>query len=71
MREHGTPFDWAEEIKYLVDVMYPDAEKLILAMDNSNTHKTASLYKRYPADEAIRIVKRFGNSLYTQTWELA
>ena len=51
-------FDWAEEIKYLVDVMYPDAEKIILVMDNLNTHKPASLYKRYPADEARRIIKR-------------
>ena len=38
--------------------MYPDAEKVILVMDNLNTHKTASLYKRYPADEARRIIKR-------------
>ena len=58
VREHRTAFDWAEEIKYLVDVMYPDAEKVILVMDNLNTHKTASLYKRYPADEARRIIKR-------------
>ena len=40
------------------DSMYPDAEKVILVMDNLNTHKTASLYKRYPADEARRIIKR-------------
>lgn len=58
VREQRTAFDWAEEIKYLVDVMYPDAEKVILVMDNLNTHKTASLYKRYPADEAKRIIKR-------------
>lgn len=58
VREQRTAFDWAEEIKYLVDVMYPDAEKVILVMDNLNTHKTASLYKRYPADEARRIIKR-------------
>lgn len=58
VREHRTAFDWAEEIKYLVDVMYPDVEKIILVMDNLNTHKPASLYKRYPADEARRIIKR-------------
>ena len=57
VREHRTAFDWAEEIKYLVDVMYPDVEKIILVMDNLNTHKPASLYKRYPADEARRIIK--------------
>ena len=37
VREHRTAVDWAEEIKYLVDVMYPDAEKIILVMDNLNT----------------------------------
>lgn len=58
IREHRTAVDWAEEIKYLVDEMYPDVEKIILVMDNLNTHKPASLYKRYPADEARRIIKR-------------
>ena len=38
--------------------MYPDAEKIILVMDNLNTHKPASLYKKYPASEARRIIKR-------------
>lgn len=58
VREHRTAVDWAEEIKYLVDTMYPDAEKIILVMDNLNTHKPASLYKKYPAAEARRIIKR-------------
>lgn len=58
VREHRTATDWAEEIKYLVDVMYPEAKKIILVMDNLNTHKTASLYKKYPAAEARRIIKR-------------
>ncbi len=58
VREHRTATDWAEEIKYLSDVMYPDAEKIVLVMDNLNTHKVASLYKRYPAAEARRITKR-------------
>lgn len=35
----------AKEIQYLVDEMYPDAEKIILVMDNLNTNKPASLYK--------------------------
>ena len=43
VREQRTAFDWAEEIKYLVDVMYPDAEKVILVMDNLNTHKNGVL----------------------------
>jgi len=58
VREHRTAVDWAEEIKYLVDTMYPDAEKIILVMDNLNTHKPASLYKRYLPEEARRIIKK-------------
>ena len=58
VREHRTAIDWAEEIRYLVDIMYPDAEKIILVMDNLNTHKPASLYKRYPPEEARRIIKK-------------
>lgn len=58
VREHRTATDWAEQIKYLSDEMYPDAEKIVLVMDNLNTHKTASLYKRYPPEEARRITKR-------------
>lgn len=39
--------------------MYPNAEKIILVMDNLNTHKASSLYKVYPPEEARRIIKRF------------
>lgn len=58
VRKQRTAIDWAEEIAYLVDVMFPEAEKIILVMDNLNTHKPASLYKRYPANEARRILKK-------------
>lgn len=58
VREHRTAKDWAEEIKYLADVMYPDVEKIILVMDNLNTHSPASLYKAFPPEEARRIIKR-------------
>jgi len=58
VHEHRTAIDWAKEIQYLSDVMYPDAEKIILVMDNLNTHKPASLYKAFPPAEARRIIKR-------------
>lgn len=58
VREHRTAADWAEEIQYLVDIMYPDAEKIILVMDNLNTHKPSSLYKKFKPEEARRILKR-------------
>ena len=58
VREHRTATDWAEEIKYLVDVMYPDVKKIVLVMDNLNTHRPASLYKLLPPAEARRILKK-------------
>lgn len=58
VREHRTAKDWAEEIKYLSDVMYPNAEKIILVMDNLNTHAHSSLYKAFTPEEARRIIKR-------------
>jgi hypothetical protein len=58
VHEHRTAVDWAKEIQYLSDVMYPDAEKIVLVMDNLNTHKPASLYKAFPPAEARRIIKR-------------
>ena len=63
VREHRTALDWAEEIKYLCDVMYPDADKIILVMDNLNTHKPASLYKKYKHFEFV-IIKM----LYKRFW---
>lgn len=58
VRERRTAIDWAQEIAYLSDTLYPDAEKIILVMDNLNTHHISSLYKAFPAAEARRIVKR-------------
>ena len=58
VHEHRTAIDWAQKIQYLSDVMFPDAEKIILVMDNLNTHKAASLYKAFPPAEARRIIKR-------------
>lgn len=58
VREHRTAKDWAEEIRYLTDVSYPDKEKIILIMDNLNTHAIASLYKTFPAAEARRIARK-------------
>ena len=58
VHERRTAVDWATEIKYLSDVMFPDAKKIILVMDNLNTHKAASLYKVFPPAEARRIIKR-------------
>ena len=58
VHEHWTAADWAMEIKYLSDEMFPEADRIILVMDNLNTHKLASLYKVFPPAEARRIIKR-------------
>lgn len=55
VRKTRTAIDWAEEIKILLDDHYPHAEKVVLVMDNLNTHTIASLYKRFPPHEAKRL----------------
>lgn len=58
VRETRTAKDWAHEIKKLLDQHYPNAEKIVLVMDNLNTHTTASLYKTFPPQEAKRLADR-------------
>ena len=58
VKEHRTAIDWAHEIKFLVDEMYPDADAITLVVDNLNTHAPGSLYKAFPPEEARRIRKR-------------
>jgi len=56
--ERRTKIDWAHFIKELVDDHYPDAEKIILVMDNLNTHTKASLYEAFTPSEAKRIADK-------------
>jgi len=56
--EHRTRVDWAHQIKELVDERYPDAEKVVLVMDNLNTHGPASLYQTFPPEEAKRLADK-------------
>lgn len=58
VRPQRRAIDWAEEIKYLLTECYPKTEKIVLVMDNLNTHVIGSLYKRFPAKEARSYVKR-------------
>lgn len=53
-----TSEDWAHQIKWLVDEQYPKAEKIVLVMDNLNTHSISSLYKAYSPEEAFRISQK-------------
>jgi transposase len=56
--DRRTKLDWARVIKGLVDAHYPDAERIVLVLDNLNTHTPAALYEAYSPAEARRIVER-------------
>jgi len=56
--ERRTRADWAHAIRELVDVHYPDAERIVLVMDNLNTHSPASLYEAFPPAEAKRLADK-------------
>lgn len=56
--EHRTKVDWAHQIKELVDVRYPEAERIVLVMDNLNTHTPASLYEAFEPKEAKRLAEK-------------
>ena len=50
--------EWAQCIKHLVDVQYPEAEKIILVMDQLNTHSPSSLYEAFAPAEAKRLTDK-------------
>lgn len=50
--------DWANFIKEVVDNDYPHAEKVVLIMDNLNTHSGISLYETFAPSEAKRILDK-------------
>lgn len=56
--DRRTAKDWAEQIRQLVDEDYADAERILLVMDNLNTHVGASLYKTFAPAEARRILDK-------------
>jgi len=56
--QRRTKQDWARCVKWMVDERYCDAEKIVLVMDNLNTHAKASLYETFAPDEAKRIADK-------------
>jgi len=50
--------DFAHQMKWLVDEVYPEAKVIRVVLDNLNTHKAASLYEAFAPWEARRIVKK-------------
>ena len=56
--ERRTMKDFARQMRWLVDIAYPEAEKIRVVLDNLNTHRPASLYQTFEPKEARRVIKR-------------
>jgi len=56
--ERRTKADWAECMRDLVDVHFPQAERIVIVQDQLNTHSPACLYEVFPPIEAKRILDR-------------
>ncbi len=56
--EQRTRIEWAQAVRELVEEGYPQAEKIVLVMDQLNTHGPASLYEAFPPPEAKRIADK-------------
>lgn len=56
--ERRTAVDFAEQLRVLVDEIYPEAEKIVLVTDNLNTHSAASLYEAFSPQEARHLAEK-------------
>lgn len=54
-----TALDFAACLDHLANTLLPDAGKIVLVMDNLNTHKEASLYEAFPPEKARALCERF------------
>jgi hypothetical protein len=57
-REHRTRLDWAAQVDHLLTHDYPHAEKVVLVMDNLNTHSIGSLYETFQPAKAFALAQR-------------
>ncbi len=56
--ERRTRIDWANKIRELLEIYYPDTPKIRLVMDNLNTHSISSLYETFEPEVARRLARR-------------
>lgn len=57
--DRRTAVDFAQLLRLLAEDIHPQAQKIVLVMDNLNTHKLASLYQAFPPALARRLAERF------------
>ena len=53
-----TATDFAQAIRWLIDAVFPDAERIVLVTDNLNTHTPAAFYQTFAPAEARRLVAK-------------
>ena len=53
-----TKKDWALFVREVIDVHYPEAEKIVLVLDNLNTHTPSSFYEVFEPAEARRLTEK-------------
>ena len=56
--ERRTRVDWARFVQILLTTVYPLVEKVVLVMDNLNTHGIASLYEAFAPEVALALAAR-------------
>jgi len=57
--DRRTAADFGRMLRHLSEVVYPSAQKIVLVVDNLNTHGTQSLYEAFEPPEAHRLAERF------------
>ena len=53
-----TALDFAQMVRAVVDIHFPEAERIVLVLDNLNTHTPAALYQAVPPAEAWRLLQK-------------
>ncbi len=56
--ERKTRIDWANQVRELLEIHYPQARRIHLVQDNLNTHEGASLYEAFAPEEARQMLHR-------------
>lgn len=58
MADNHKGVQWAECVRHLLEEVYPDADKVVLVMDNLSTHAGSSLYKAFAPAHAKALLER-------------
>jgi hypothetical protein len=63
-----TKQDWAKQIKWLLDTHSSETSKVVLVMDNLNTHTISSQYETFPPTEALRLAQKLELHFTPKHW---